>query len=266
MRILKETRAFALTFVFCFWITGCASKQDVSPLYKAAISNFEAARNLENKAITLQTDANTRQIKSLFATLQRLTLDQMQVLVITRWDSASHDFNAATRLESWRGLAGLDQNSELPSSELTWAAGALDRHLSKEFWTGVTGFDILIKPGGIDGFTGNAAPPAAQKAEIVKNYALWRGAFRDEILGRMPAIKTLQSTEKAILDSIKLENQRRLDRVSDAYSSLIQIAESAESYAGVLTDNAQIIGLANKILSAANKALGKAQTTTASED
>lgn len=266
-RALTKSALITSVCVACIF-SGCATKQDVRPLYDAAIQNFETAQKLESSAIDVSVDARISEIKVLFGELKNLAINQMQALIVTRWENQAHNFKTAERTDTWRSFFGLRTDAEIPQADLIWSSGALDKQLSVEFWTvggsPVTGYDILVKPNGIDGFTG-AAAPTGNITELKKAYAAWHDELNDGILGRMPVIKSLEAAETALLNSLSEERKQRHQTVNGAYGNLIQITSSARAYAGTLTDNAQIIGLANSILKSANGALGKLSRTENSE-
>jgi hypothetical protein len=253
---------FSLSGLIILALGGCATKQDVRPLYDAAIQNFQAAQKLENDLNEVSVNARVDQIKKLLSEMERLAIDQMEILVLTRWDQKERDFKAAQREDSWHALLGIDSDAKITPADVSWSVGALDKHLSKVFWTAqdspITAYDILIKPGGIDGFTKPLAPDPAIKEEFSKAYAAWRADYRENILGKMAAVLQVKAARQSLLDSLATERTQRKERIEHVYSSLIKITSSARDYAGTLTDNVQIISLANSLLNLANGALSTA--------
>jgi len=254
-------------------IVGCATRQNVGPLYDAAITNFESAQKLETTATTKARDARLQQINQLFAQLEQLAGDQIETVVVVRWNAGQRDFPSPVRDECWRAILGVEPGAELDPDDVTWAAGALARHLSHGLWqtkadpnagvesNTVTGFDVLTNPGGVAAFTGVSAPPPGMEHQAENDYIAWHDSLREGIIGKMGAVMKVRQLRETMVRSLESEYQNRVDRIDGVYSALLDITRSAKSYAGALTSNSQFIELANKVVSLAN---GKLSDATAS--
>jgi len=141
-------------------------------------------------------------------------------------------------------------------------------HLTRVLWQSthaspidVTGAEVLMKPGGVQGFAGSFVPE--NSILKYKEYEAWLEEFEGPVLGAMPALEMIAAARVMTQRSVREEHARSAVRVAATYDALIGMTLTTKQYAETVTSNAQYIALANKVLESANAALGKLAPTAA---
>ena len=256
------TASTLLLMLTSFWISsGCTTtKYNVGPLYDGAIQNFESAKEFELKAIETSAAARASLVASILDELEKLTLSQLRILVVSQWNGAEKDFKVLHREGSYRALLGIGADQEIPQSELIWLLGALDRHLSEVFSYNttdgtlvkdavgrpITAYDIFSR-GGIEGLRDPLVPALDEKQRVRDQYGSWLTRLNEDILGGMPVVQKTRGLKETLLQSIKDEQEKRTQNSEQVYTSLINITTSAKAYAEALEENEQWASLANSI-------------------
>jgi hypothetical protein len=241
--------------------SGCASKQNVGPLYEGAMKHFESARVLEQKAVSASRDATISEFEKLFEAAREGSKDDLVTLIVAQWDLTEGDFRKASREKCHQAILG---ESPSEATRLT-ALGTLDRYLKCEFpyvnsaseEKSIQAYELLTIPGNVAGLRGPLEPHNTQIQVLQQKYDAWYQGLRTEILTKMPAMDQIESAREQVLARVKAEAARRSERIDMVYGALLEITEDAKVYAGSLTDNVALVSLANRALSAANSMMGK---------
>jgi len=251
-------------------ISGCKTYRDVGPLLEAARVSFEQAKALELQAIDV--DAGRQMADAaLFEQLEGAAVFAMNILIISGWDEQSRDFRNPR--VAWAGWFGKEQFDDIQAPELAAERDRVRRHLETQLKylhdnngqteeKSVSLYELYVVKGG-DLAKLSQHPNAASTGQLAADYSRLAGQIRTELFAQAPSVVAVRRAAIQHEQTIRAEQQRRIERTNATYESLLSMTDLARSQATTLTDNAGVISFVDRLVRTANNLLKSAQSPPA---